>query len=90
MTPTATACPTPLLPLELGGLPGLGSVLPTGGVAGSRVVEADNSRRWVQGPDGASALAVRGVVGRALDAGAEPVTITGRQEATHPRQRAAA
>lgn len=80
----AVISPSPLVPLGLGWLLVLGAS-PTGGVAGSRVEEDNNSRRWVQGPDGASSLAVRGVVGRALDAAAEPVTITDRQEAAHPR-----
>jgi hypothetical protein len=76
--------PTPLRTLGHGGLLVLAIDLPTGGVAGSRAEEVNNSHRWVQGLDGAAPRVARGVVGRALDAAAEPVTITGRQEATHP------
>jgi len=62
----------------------------TGGGVGSRAEEVKNSRRWVQGPAGYSPLVATGVVGRALDAAPEPVTLTGRREAAHPTQAAAA
>jgi hypothetical protein len=87
---TTAVSPSPLRTLGHGGLLVLAIEVPTGGAAGSRAEEANNSRRWVQGPDGAAPRVVRGVVGRALDAAAESVTITGRQEATHPLHRAAA
>jgi hypothetical protein len=57
----------------------------TGGVGGSRADEAKNSPRWVQGPGGS-----QGVLGRALDAPAEPVTLATSREATRPPQGAAA
>lgn len=82
--------PAVLVACALGGLLGLAAVPPTGGVAGSRAEEDNNSHRSAQGSDGAARLVATGVVGRALDAAAEPVTLTGRQEAAHPRHGAAA
>ena len=61
-----------------------------GGGAGSRAGEVKNSPRWVQGPDGSSLVVATGVLGRALDAVREPVTINGRRGAAHPTHWAAA
>jgi hypothetical protein len=74
----------------LGRLLDLAAIPPTGGVAGSRAEEANNSRPYLVGPRGGARLVPTGVVGRALEAAADPVTLTGRQEAAHPRHGAAA
>jgi len=70
----------------LGRLHDLAAVSSAGGGAGSRAGEAKNSRRRVQGPDGST----EGVLGRALDAAPEPVTLLGRREAARPTPWAAA
>ena len=57
----------------------------TAGGAGSRVQEAKKSRRRVQGPS-----ARLGLLRRALDAPAEPVTLRARREGAHPTCRTAA
>ena len=57
----------------------------TGGVAGSRADEAKKSRRRVQGP-----TALLGLLRRALDAAAEPVTLRAWREAARFPQVAAA
>jgi hypothetical protein len=51
----------------------------TGGAAGSRAEEAKKSRRRVQGP-----TARLGLLRRALDAAAEPVTLRTRREDVRP------
>ena len=53
----------------------------TGGAAGSRAEEAEKSRRWVQGPS-----ARLGLLRRALDAAAEPVTLPAGVKAPAPRK----
>jgi hypothetical protein len=57
----------------------------TGSGAGSRAVEAQKSRRWVQCP-----AARWGLLRRALDADPEPVTLAGRREGARPPQVAGA
>jgi hypothetical protein len=51
----------------------------TGGAAGSRAEEAKKSRRRVQDPS-----ARLGLLRRALDTAAEPVTLRARREGAHP------
>jgi hypothetical protein len=51
----------------------------TGGADGSRAVEAQKSRQWVQGPSARS-----GLLRRALDAAAEPVTLAACREGARP------
>jgi hypothetical protein len=57
----------------------------TGGAAGSTAEEAQKSRRWVQGP-----AARWGLLRRALDPAAEPVTLLARREGARPPQRVVA
>jgi hypothetical protein len=57
----------------------------TGGAGGSRAEEAKKSRRRVQGP-----TARLGLLRRALDAAAEPVTLPAWREGARPPQAAAA
>jgi hypothetical protein len=57
----------------------------TGGAGGSRAEEAQTSRRWVQGP-----AARWGLLRRALDAPAEPVTLPAWREGARPTQAAGA
>jgi hypothetical protein len=57
----------------------------TGGAGGSRVEEAQKSCRWVQGPS-----ARLGLLRRALDAAAEPVTLAAWREGARPPQAAGA
>jgi hypothetical protein len=57
----------------------------TGGAAGSRAEEATKSRRRVQGPS-----ARWGLLRRALEAAAEPVTLTAWREDAHPTRSAVA
>ena len=56
----------------------------TGGVAGSRAEEAKKSCRRAQGPP-----ARLGLLRRALDAAAEPVTLPARREGVRPQLRVA-
>jgi hypothetical protein len=53
----------------------------TGGAAGSRAEEARKSRPRVQGPTG-----LLGLLRRALDAAAEPVTLRAWREGARPPQ----
>jgi hypothetical protein len=57
----------------------------TGGAGGSRTEEAQKSCRWVQGP-----AARWGLLRRALDAPAEPVTLLAGREGARPAQAAGA
>ena len=57
----------------------------TGGAGGSRAEEAHNPRALVEVPAARS-----GVVGRALDAPVEPVTLPAWREGAHPTRGAAA
>ena len=57
----------------------------TGGAAGSRAEEAKKPRRRAQGP-----TARLGLLRRALEAAAEPVTLPARREGARPPHRSAA
>jgi hypothetical protein len=57
----------------------------TGGAAGSRAQEAKKPRRRAQGPP-----AGLGLLRRALDAAAEPVTLPARRDGTRPTHGTAA